>query len=52
MKFLKNYDCIINYHLEKANVVADALSQEVQVAGLIIKEWNMLKKISECNPRI
>ena len=38
IKFLKDYDCTINCHPEKANVVADALSQKAQVAGLIIKE--------------
>ena len=27
MKFLEDYDCTLNYHPEKANVVADALSR-------------------------
>ena len=26
MELIKDYDCVIDYHLEKANVVADALS--------------------------
>ena len=28
MKLIKDYDCVIDYHLEKANVVADALSRK------------------------
>ena len=28
MELLKDYDCTINYHPSKANVVADALSQK------------------------
>ena len=28
MEFLKDYDCTILYHLEKANMVADALSRK------------------------
>ena len=27
MEFIKDYDCVIDYHLRKANVVADALSR-------------------------
>ena len=50
MEFLENYDCTINYHPEKANVVADALSRKAQVAGLMIKEWDLLTSISEWNP--
>ena len=29
MEFLEDYDCIINYHSEKVNVVADALNLKV-----------------------
>ena len=28
IEILKDYDCIIQYHLRKANVVADALSKK------------------------
>ena len=38
IEFLEDYDCTINYHPGKANVVADALSRKAQVAGLMIKE--------------
>ena len=38
MKFLEDYDCMINYHPRKANVVADALNQKAQMTGLMVKE--------------
>ena len=28
MELIKDYDCVINYHPRKANVVADALSRK------------------------
>ena len=28
MKLIKDYDCVIDYHLRKANVVADAFSRK------------------------
>ena len=49
MKFLKNYDCMLNYHPEKVNVVADALNRKVQVASLMVREWHMLEEISVWN---
>ena len=52
MEFLEHYDCTINYHPGKANVVADVLSRKVQVVGLIVKEWSLLEKVSEWNPRL
>ena len=39
MEFLEDYDCTINYHPGKANVLADVLSRKAQVAGLMMKEW-------------
>ncbi|XP_071933110.1 uncharacterized protein [Coffea arabica] len=36
----------------KANVVADALSRKAQIAGLMVKEWDMLEEISNWNPRL
>ncbi|XP_071932976.1 uncharacterized protein [Coffea arabica] len=35
VKFLKDYDCSINYHPRKVNVVVDALNRKAQVAGLM-----------------
>ncbi|XP_071917185.1 uncharacterized protein [Coffea arabica] len=35
-----------------ANVVAYALSRKAQVAGLMVKEWNMLEEVSVWNPRL
>jgi hypothetical protein len=36
LELIKDYDCIINYHLGKANVIADALSRKSRsgIAGL------------------
>ena len=33
MELLKDYDCTINYHLGKANVVVDALSRKTVEQG-------------------
>ena len=52
MDFLKNYECSINYHPEKANVLADGLSRKGQLAGLMAKEWNLLDNICEWNSRL
>ena len=37
MELLKDYDCTINYHPRKANIVADALSQKIveQCTGIV-----------------
>ena len=40
LELFKDYDCIIDYHLGKANVVADALSRKAMAALLIQRsEW-------------
>ncbi|XP_071923135.1 uncharacterized protein [Coffea arabica] len=36
----------------KANVVVDALSRKAHVAGLMVKEWDMLEEVSSWNPRL
>ena len=39
----KDYDCIIDYHLGKANVVADALSRKAMATLLIQRsEWKIV----------
>ena len=52
MEFLEDYDCSIKYYPGKANVVADALRHQVQVAGLMIKEMHLLEEVSIWNPRL
>ena len=47
MEFLEDYDCTINYHPGKANVVADALSRKIQLTGLMVREWNLLEDVSK-----
>ena len=43
LELFKDYDCIIDYHLGKPNVVADALSRKVMTALLIqCSEWRIV----------
>ena len=37
LELYKDYDCIVDYHVGKANVVADALSRKM-ISGLSLKE--------------
>ena len=49
LELLKDYDCTIEYHLGKANVVADALSRKVsgRVANLLsLREMNVELQVS------
>ena len=42
LELFKDYDCIITYHLGKANVVADALSRKTVVAmSLQCSDWSL-----------
>ena len=42
LELLKDYDCIIDYHPEKANRVADALSRKTMVAmSLQYNDWRL-----------
>ena len=43
LELFKDYDCIIDYYLGKANVVADALSRKAMAALLIQhSEWRVV----------
>ena len=44
MEFLEDYDFTFQYHLGKANVVADALSRKSRgvLASVASREWKML----------
>ena len=42
LELFKDYDCIIDYHPGKANVVADALSLKIVVAmSLQYSDWRL-----------
>jgi hypothetical protein len=51
MELIKDYDCIIDYHPGKANVVADALSRKnkVFIGGLLVRGDRELLEISGLN---
>ena len=49
MELLKDYNFTLQYHLGKANVVADALSRKSRgrIASLMIWEWQALERLFE-----
>jgi len=48
LKFLKNYDFQLSYHLGKANVVADALSMKsLHMSALMVKELELIEQFRD-----
>ena len=49
MEFLEDYDFTLHYHLDKANVVTDALSRKSQgvLANIASREWRMLEIVGQ-----
>ena len=49
MEFLEDYNFTLHYHLGKANVVADVLSQKSRgaLASIASQEWRMLKTVGQ-----
>ena len=49
MEFLEDYDFTLHYHPGKANVVADALSQNSQgvLASIVFRVWRMLETVGQ-----
>ena len=42
MELIKDYDCVIGYHLGKANIVADALSRKsVQMLRVLNSHFSL-----------
>ena len=50
--FIKDYDFSISYHPSKANVVADALSQNLvgKLSVVMATQWIMMENIINVNP--
>ncbi|XP_057808614.1 uncharacterized protein LOC131023088 [Salvia miltiorrhiza] len=49
LELVKDYDCGINYHPEKANVVADVLSRknQVELGFLLTQEKNLIREFEK-----
>jgi hypothetical protein len=54
LELIKDYDLGINYHPEKANVVADALSRRSQVSQLVVDNmpFELCEEFDKLNLRI
>ena len=50
MEFLKDYDFGLSYHLGKANIVVDALSQKsLHASWMIMKEVELVESFRDLN---
>jgi len=50
IKYLKDYDFELLYHPGKANMVANALSQEMMhMSTLMVKELELIEKLRDMN---
>ena len=49
MEFLEDYDLTLNYHPDKENVMADALSRKSRgtLASIASREWRMLEIVGQ-----
>ena len=49
MEYLEDYEFTLHYHLGKANVVADALSQKSWgvLASIASREWQMIEIVGQ-----
>ena len=49
MEYMEDYDLDLQYHPEKGNVMADALSRKslCTLASISIHEWQMLQDVGE-----
>lgn len=50
MEFIKDYDFELQYHMGKANVVADVLSRKtLHVSTMMVREMELIEKLRDLN---
>ena len=49
MEYLEDYDFTLHYHLDKENVVANALNRKSRgvLASIASREWQMIKTVGQ-----